>query len=198
MNDIKLQLSEKTLTGITEPDIMRFCKKCQTQTPFYTHKNRKSGSCKVCSKQRNSELCSCGSVKSCRSKLCITCHQKNQSTVLCSSCHTLPKLKGKRLCKKCRHQQKGEQDTLNKFRWGLQSKYQISLESFEQMFVSQNGSCAICLDEFQTRKDICVDHDHSSGQVRQLLCQKCNSAIGYLKEDVFILYRAIEYLNRWK
>ena len=67
----------------------------------------------------------------------------------------------------------------------------------EQMFISQNGRCAICLKDFENTKNMHVDHNHATGQVRQLLCNKCNSAIGYLNENVSVLARAIDYLNRW-
>jgi Recombination endonuclease VII len=42
---------------------------------------------------------------------------------------------------------------------------------------------------------LCVDHDHSTGQVRGLLCKRCNYALGLL-EDTKSLVRAVEYLHR--
>lgn len=45
-------------------------------------------------------------------------------------------------------------------------------------------------------KKLCVDHCHETGEVRGLLCSKCNTAIGMFQEDINVMYRAIEYLSK--
>ena len=82
--------------------------------------------------------------------------------------------------------------------YDLKKKYNISLEQFRQMHVAQNGRCAICLKPFRSDRDQCLDHDHSDGRVRQILCTKCNFILGHCNEDVLILERVIEYINKWK
>ena len=49
----------------------------------------------------------------------------------------------------------------------------------------------------QTGKNLAVDHNHSTGEVRDLLCGNCNAAIGFLQENVEIAKKAVEYLMRW-
>lgn len=56
----------------------------------------------------------------------------------------------------------------------------------------QGKACAIC----GTTEQLFVDHDHITGQIRGVLCRKCNSAIGMLGDSIQGLYRAIAYLDR--
>ena len=72
-------------------------------------------------------------------------------------------------------------------------KYGLTVEQFEEMVVAQNGCCAICgtADE----RGLVVDHDHTDGRVRGLLCHACNVAIGFMKDDPERLLRAVQYLS---
>lgn len=79
----------------------------------------------------------------------------------------------------------------------LKRMYGIDMDQFKQMYVAQSGQCAICSYRFQKSKEIKIDHNHTTGRVRQLLCDKCNAGIGMLQEDISILLKAIEYLKRW-
>ena len=79
----------------------------------------------------------------------------------------------------------------------LRHDYGITIEDVKRMYISQNGVCAICLQKFKSRKDMHVDHNHTTGQVRQLLCQQCNSGIGALKENPLLFDRAREYITKW-
>ena len=82
----------------------------------------------------------------------------------------------------------------------LRESFGLSLEQYQEMHDRQEGKCAICgQPETQLRdgkvKALAVDHCHSTGRIRGLLCCDCNQAIGKLKEDVEILQGAIRYLN---
>lgn len=79
----------------------------------------------------------------------------------------------------------------------LSRTYSIDYNTMEQMFLSQDGKCAICLCAFHKRRDIHVDHNHSTGQVRQLLCRACNNGIGNFNETPTLMERAIEYVKKW-
>jgi len=80
--------------------------------------------------------------------------------------------------------------------------YGIGIEEYEEMQEIQDNKCAIC-DNHETAlnpkteepRDLAVDHCHSTGNVRGLLCSQCNTAIGLLKDDVSILQKAIVYLT---
>jgi hypothetical protein len=74
-------------------------------------------------------------------------------------------------------------------------RYGITVEEYEQIWYSQNGCCAICgIAEKELKKKLHIDHNHTTGRIRGLLCSNCNIAIGLLKDDIVRLSKAIEYL----
>lgn len=77
-------------------------------------------------------------------------------------------------------------------RW-LRKKYGITVEQYDEMVAAQDGRCAICGD---APEQLYVDHCHSTGVVRGLLCHGCNSGIGFLRDHPEILTAAIGYLSR--
>ena len=74
----------------------------------------------------------------------------------------------------------------------LKGKYGITLEQYNEMHQAQDDCCKICNNK--TDK-LVVDHCHTTGEIRGLLCSTCNSAIGLLKEDPKVISNAIEYLK---
>jgi hypothetical protein len=80
----------------------------------------------------------------------------------------------------------------------LRRHYGISHADYESMAASQGGVCAICgtQEPGQKKRYFCVDHDHETGKVRQLLCNDCNVGLARLGEDPERLRRAAEYLER--
>jgi hypothetical protein len=81
----------------------------------------------------------------------------------------------------------------------LKSNYGISLEEYERMLACQGGRCAICGSTDPCGKPtFAVDHDHVTGEVRALLCNKCNPAIGMLGDDPERLEAAARYLRAFK
>ena len=80
--------------------------------------------------------------------------------------------------------------------WALKSFYGLSLDDYDKMYTAQEGVCAICSQA--GKRSLCVDHCHTTGKVRALLCDSCNRGIGMLKEDTSVLQAAIAYLNRHK
>ena len=83
----------------------------------------------------------------------------------------------------------------------LWKKYKITFEDFKDMFDSQNGICATCPRKINfgltnTSKDrACVDHDHATGEVRGLLCNHCNRALGLIEDNIETLKKMQEYLQ---
>jgi hypothetical protein len=74
----------------------------------------------------------------------------------------------------------------------------FSEEQYEAMLEAQGGVCAICRlpDSAIAKTVLCVDHDHRTGDVRGLLCNRCNTAIGLLRDDASIILAAMEYVRR--
>jgi hypothetical protein len=78
----------------------------------------------------------------------------------------------------------------------LAKTYGVSTDWYKLKIESQNNLCAICKRSESAYGNLCVDHDHNTGKVRDLLCNRCNSAIGFLDEDILRFEAAIEYLKK--
>jgi hypothetical protein len=76
-------------------------------------------------------------------------------------------------------------------------KYGITLEQFNQMFVDQGGVCAVCGKPPEIGKKLSVDHDHETGQIRELLHPTCNFVLGLLKDNPEMADATARYLRKW-
>ena len=77
----------------------------------------------------------------------------------------------------------------------LKSRYGITPEQFDCMLVSQDNKCAICKQEYHLTMHI--DHNHSTGEIRGLLCNNCNRGLGHFKDNPMYLVKALEYLSKF-
>jgi hypothetical protein len=77
----------------------------------------------------------------------------------------------------------------------LKRKYNITLEEFEIMLKKQNGVCGICKTKTKL-KSLAVDHNHTTGQIRGLLCENCNRGLGMFRDNTDFLQQAIKYLEK--
>lgn len=109
-------------------------------------------------------------------------------------------------CKKCTMAatDKDRKRTGSRERWqrygfksDLRVRYGITPEEYDRLLRDQNGCCAICSDPPNKRR-LHVDHDHVTGQVRQLLCSNCNTALGKFDSDPDLLLKARDYLIKWR
>lgn len=79
---------------------------------------------------------------------------------------------------------------------GLRRKFGISLTIYDAMRAKQKKGCAICpATKPGGRGTWHVDHDHSTGKVRALLCQNCNIGLGSFKDQPLLLDKAAAYLR---
>jgi len=77
----------------------------------------------------------------------------------------------------------------------LRINYGITLEQYEEMNEAQEGRCKICKQVPETMR-LAVDRDHKTGEVRGLLCHRCNLGIGSLRDSIVLLEEAIKYLTQ--
>lgn len=78
-------------------------------------------------------------------------------------------------------------------------KYGITLEQYHQMVSDQKGGCAICpnlLEDPKIGGGPCIDHSHSTGKVRGILCGSCNKGLGLFKDNPELLEKAARYLRK--
>ena len=87
---------------------------------------------------------------------------------------------------------------IERFRWARVLKlYGLTKPDYERMLEAQGGLCAICRTDTPGRDDqhFAIDHDHTTGHVRGLLCQRCNSGLGFFSEKPDLLRVAALYLE---
>lgn len=82
----------------------------------------------------------------------------------------------------------------------LKSDFGITIQDYERMMIEQKGCCAVCKKpETATRHGkpitMAVDHNHATGQIRSLLCRKCNVGLGSFRDSSAILRDAADYLE---
>lgn len=79
----------------------------------------------------------------------------------------------------------------------LKQAYGLTHEQVEEMKRLQDYKCYVCSKEESEAgsKGLVVDHNHTTGQVRKLLCGPCNTALGLLNEDIGIFTSLIEYVK---
>lgn len=77
----------------------------------------------------------------------------------------------------------------------LKKTHGITLNQFNEMFLSQGSKCAICKGGSSTGKNWHVDHCHNGGGIRGILCHSCNLMIGQARDNAETLLAAVEYLR---
>jgi hypothetical protein len=134
-------------------------------------------------------------------------------TKRCSSCKTEKELsqfnksKSKKFgvhnqCRQCAKLWKPSPEALKISRqktreWNRLKYSGFTQKEYEAKLKEQNYSCAICGTTDSGPMDFHADHDHKTGEKRGVLCHKCNTGLGLLKDDIEILCAAIEYLNNY-
>ena len=67
-----------------------------------------------------------------------------------------------------------------------------------ELLDAQKGLCAICHKASKSNKMLALDHNHKTGELRELLCMNCNLMLGLIHEDIETLQSAINYLKKWE
>ena len=113
-------------------------------------------------------------------------------------------------CKECRNKKikKCYIDNPEKFKRinrnnKLKNQYGLTIEDVEIILKNQGYKCAICGEELflfgsSNKLTAHVDHNHETGEVRGLLCDKCNRGLGYFRDNPEYLLSAISYLKKTK
>ena len=98
--------------------------------------------------------------------------------------------------KKWREENK-EQDALVMLKARLKRKYNLSIDEYKTLIESKNNSCKVCGTHAKNnlKGKLYIDHCHTTGKVRVLLCMKCNSALGLLNDDKALIQNLLDYLS---
>jgi hypothetical protein len=93
---------------------------------------------------------------------------------------------------------KNKEKFFAKAKYARRKKLGVTNELFKQMFINQNCKCAICGSLVPNGPDWCLDHDHETSIVRQILCGNCNKALGLFKDNPNWLRKAADYVELHK
>lgn len=107
-------------------------------------------------------------------------------------------------CNICSHTKSKEWKQANKVKAKESAKYTktkyyygVTREQYLSMYAITNGCCFICGEhESKFKHGLHIDHNHSTGKVRGLLCTNCNTALGKFKESKKLLDKAKDYLDK--
>jgi hypothetical protein len=77
--------------------------------------------------------------------------------------------------------------------WDLRKTYGLTHDEYDLILEAQGGACALC--RRIPKKPLHVDHDHTTGRVRGLLCPRCNQTLGRFGDSIEGLQRVIDYLK---
>lgn len=130
-------------------------------------------------------------------KECMNLHQRNQRKVNPDKTHFIDKLSYERnkerkilYAREYRKKYPDRTRTTN-----LKTKYGINKDEYDEKLKEQDFKCAICKKGVSNnRRAFCVDHNHTTGKIRGLLCDGCNRGLGYYE---IWLKEYIKYLEIW-
>ena len=96
------------------------------------------------------------------------------------------------------HWKYSDKGKLSRQKIWLKAQYGLSLDDYSELLTKQNNKCAICATSESDHQSgrFLVDHNHDTGEVRGILCNSCNSGIGFFNDDKEKLSNAIKYLDR--
>jgi Recombination endonuclease VII len=158
-----------------------FCRGCQRTLPvtdFYRRTDKRAGHQSRC--------------RECMKKKAIKHYYNNREH----------RKEVKRLWLACSVEQQREYEHLRSLR-----SYGYTQAQYEHKLAAQGGGCAICGRKQGTGPGevkqarggrFAVDHDHVTGQIRDLLCTPCNSALGSFQDDLDRMESAIIYILKWR
>jgi hypothetical protein len=130
-------------------------------------------------------------------RTCMTCGEvKHATEFYVRNKKTMTRHSSCKECDKARNKERHHSNPERTRNNDLLRNYGISLGDHAEMFEKQQGLCAICGKEGDGRwKKLCVDHCHSSGKVRKLLCRNCNMVLGQVGDNAKLLEKMVIYLN---
>lgn len=119
--------------------------------------------------------------------------------------HDLP-IHAKGLCAACYRRARGVRqkapDAVQTRRHNLVKHYGLTPAEYDAMLAEQGGVCAICRQPETQRgpngevRPLSVDHDHATGEICGLCCSRCNTGLGWFRDDPALMAEALAYLLR--
>lgn len=180
------------------------CQTCEVEFPYPGH-GPKSARCPAC--QRKKERTARREVEKAQVAARwadITCQDcsaplqyggRGRVPTRCESCKTAHNAEAaKKYAKEYYPRNKEKVAQQARESW-LRTRYDLTVEQYDEMLAAQGGGCAICGEQCPSGSRLAVDHDHSTGTVRGLLCVRCNKGLGSFQDSIVRLRAAEQYLR---
>jgi hypothetical protein len=113
----------------------------------------------------------------------------------CKNGHVAERWNYNGMCVVCKRETDKRSNLKASKKYRIKKEYGLTMEQVDRIRQIQDNKCAICTTEFPDKYKVQIDHCHTTGKVRGLLCIECNWMLGKAKDDPVILTNAIEYLN---
>lgn len=98
-------------------------------------------------------------------------------------------------CKYCHNRRSPkEQVKQRNNRARIKRDYGLTVDEYQLMFELVDYKCVVCKSE----KKLVLDHCHETGQIRNVLCHNCNTALGHVKDNIIILQGLVKYLEGFR
>lgn len=124
-------------------------------------------------------------------RVCTTCKQEKPSSeyYLERDKRATNGISQRSICRPCTEERK--------YKRFIEKTYNFTFDQYEKMLDQQRGKCAICDSRLSSSRTgrLFVDHCHTTGKVRGLLCSACNHGLGLFKDSPKLLNKAINYLS---
>lgn len=161
---------------------LKTCRRCLNLYRVRREKKKNDGDCAACHRSRTDKrYAECQKCRDRRNARKAEARKKGY----CTWCGMDPS-DGYTMCKKCRKRLRDR---------NLEKRYSITASVYDDLLEAQGGKCAACKRP-PGRRRLSVDHNHATGEVRGLLCDSCNRALGFLKDSPEIIRRLAEYSTR--
>lgn len=116
-----------------------------------------------------------------------------------ASCHPERPRRARGLCQPCYlliyRQENIVRLTANAAEKRLKEQYGLTSADRDAMTVAQGGVCALCFKAPHPGRRLHVDHDHTTGRIRGLLCPNCNWYLAKIERDAGLIARIRSYLR---
>lgn len=188
------------MSTCTKNDELLRCSKCGEMKPadcFYRDKSRKRGrgyECRACSSARDKQRCEARAkeydkitdalIVACYEKVCRRCKRLLPCRMFARSPHSPDYLQ--LCCRDC------DSKCKRKRKYGLTDEMLSSILSV--------GTCQMpgCGKKLEKRRSTHIDHCHTSGKVRGVLCQRCNTVLGHIEKNLHLIQSMLDYIAKHK
>ncbi len=124
-------------------------------------------------------------------KICKTCQTEKPLSEFWKRTYKSGVVKTQSKCKSCQTTKRRKYYKPHEY---ARRKWNLTEEEYTTLINRSQGLCEVCNTPMGDKR--CIDHNHSTGEIRGVLCNKCNTALGLVGDNTTTLTKLIQYLER--